>query len=342
MITITTWPLLDKLEHRLGGKRGLAITIMMIAMAALVIVPVGAAAYALFTHVDDGIAWLRDLPNKQLPPLPDFVASMPVLGPKISDKWAEFGTKDASYFGEQLRSASLWAMNWMATAAKEATVFFVYLLLTLGLTGFLYATGETAASGIRKFFIRLAGQRGDHAVILAAQSVKAVAMGIVITATIQTFLAGAGMFLAKVPFAGVLTAAAFILCIAQIGVIIPMLIAVGWLYFKDQTFVATCLLVWALFVTAIDNFIRPVLIHKGADLPMILILAGVLGGLFTFGAIGLFIGPVILAVTYRLLESWVNEQRIDLELVKNIKPLPHPIRPKDIPKDLSKERPLDH
>ncbi|QLY27120.1 AI-2E family transporter YdiK [Bdellovibrio sp. KM01] len=340
MITITTWPLLEKLTRRMGGRRGLAITIMMIAMAALVIAPIGAGAYILFTHVDDGIAWLRELPNKQLPPLPEFVTTMPLVGPKISEKWAEFGAKDPTYITEQVRAFSLSAMNYMATAAKEASLFFVYLLLTLGLTGFLYATGETAANGIRKFFIRLAGERGDHAVILAAQSVKAVAMGIVITAAIQTALAGIGLFLTDVPLPGVLTAVAFILCIAQIGVIIPMLIAVGWLYFKDQTVVATSLLVWALFVTAIDNFIRPVLIHKGADLPMILILAGVIGGLLSFGPIGLFIGPVILAVTYRLLESWVTEQRIELELVANIKPLPHAIRPKVTPP--SKEKPLDH
>ena len=256
-----------------------------------------------------------------------------MLGPKISQKWQEITTISPDSMTGYVHDYSLAAMNWLAGAAKSAGVFFMHLLLTLGLTGLLYAQGDTAATGIRKFSIRLAGERGDHGVIIAAQSVKAVAMGIVVTALIQTVMAGAGFFLAQVPFAGILTAVAFALCIAQLGVIVPMLLAVGWLYFKNENVVATLLLVWSVITAALDNVIRPMLIKKGADLPLILILAGVLGGLYGFGVVGLFIGPALLAVTYKLLESWVSEIRIELQDIRDIKPLPKPIRPPQSPLD---------
>lgn len=333
MITIATWPLLAKLEKKIGGKRGFAIAIMLLAMGLLVILPIGVAASMIFSHVDEAIAWLRDLPQKQLPPLPESIASIPMLGPKISQKWQEITTISPDSMTGYVHDYSLVAMNWLAGAAKSAGVFFMHLLLTLGLTGLLYAQGDTAATGIRKFSIRLAGERGDHGVIIAAQSVKAVAMGIVVTALIQTVMAGAGFFLAQVPFAGILTAVAFALCIAQLGVIVPMLLAVGWLYFKNENVVATLLLVWSVITAALDNVIRPMLIKKGADLPLILILAGVLGGLYGFGVVGLFIGPALLAVTYKLLESWVSEIRIELQDIRDIKPLPKPIRPPQSPLD---------
>ena len=104
-----------------------------------------------------------------------------------------------------------------------------------------------------------------------------------------------------------LTAVIFMLCIAQLGPILVLVPAVAWLYWTGDTGWGTALLVWTLLVGALDNVLRPVLIRRGADLPLLLILAGVIGGLIGFGIIGLFVGPVVLAVTYRLLESWIAD-----------------------------------
>jgi len=97
------------------------------------------------------------------------------------------------------------------------------------------------------------------------------------------------------------------LCIAQLGPALVLFPAVGWMYWTGQNGWATFLLVWSLFVTALDNFLRPMLIRKGADLPLLLILAGVIGGLLGFGLVGIFVGPVVLAVTYTLLQAWIND-----------------------------------
>jgi predicted PurR-regulated permease PerM len=110
-----------------------------------------------------------------------------------------------------------------------------------------------------------------------------------------------------VPFAGLLTVAMLMFCLAQVGPLIVLVPAVIWTYWTGDTVWGTVLLIWAAFVGTLDNFLRPFLIKRGADLPLLLIFAGVIGGLLSFGLLGIFVGPVVLAVTYKLLQSWVNE-----------------------------------
>jgi predicted PurR-regulated permease PerM len=136
-----------------------------------------------------------------------------------------------------------------------------------------------------------------------------VALGVVVTALVQSLLAGIGLAVAGIPFAALLTAVVLFLCIAQLGPLLVLAPAVIWLFYTDATAMGVALLVWSVIVGLLDNVLRPVLIRMGADLPMLLIFAGVLGGLFAFGIIGLFVGPVILAVTYTLLREWVGEQQ---------------------------------
>jgi predicted PurR-regulated permease PerM len=113
---------------------------------------------------------------------------------------------------------------------------------------------------------------------------------------------------AGIPFAGLLTGVVLLFCIAQLGPLLVLLPAVGWLFWTDQTGWGVALLVWTIIVGALDNVLRPILIRKGADLPLLLIFAGVIGGLIAFGIVGLFVGPVVLAVTYTLLKDWVAGQ----------------------------------
>ena len=143
--------------------------------------------------------------------------------------------------------------------------------------------------------------------ILAGQAIRAVALGVVGTAIVQTAAAGIGLAAAGIPYAAVLTAIIFMLCIAQLGPILVLVPAVAWLYWTGEAGWGTALLVWTVLVGALDNVLRPILIRRGADLPLLLIFAGVIGGLVGFGIIGLFVGPVVLAVTYRLLESWIAD-----------------------------------
>ena len=136
---------------------------------------------------------------------------------------------------------------------------------------------------------------------------RAVALGVVVTAIVQSLAGGLGLLVAGIPFAGVLTALMFVLAVAQIGVVPVLACAVAWLYWSDATVAATALLVWTVIVGTLDNVLRPILIRQSADLPLLLIFAGVIGGLIGFGLIGIFVGPVVLAVAYTLLEDWMND-----------------------------------
>jgi predicted PurR-regulated permease PerM len=144
-------------------------------------------------------------------------------------------------------------------------------------------------------------------VVLASQAIRAVAMGVVVTALVQSSVAGLGLLIAGIPYVMVLVVLMFLLIVAQIGPFPVLLASVGYLYWSGDTTWGTFLLVWSLLAGTMDNFLRPFLIKRGADLPLILILVGVIGGLLALGIIGLFIGPVVLAVGYTLLDAWIKE-----------------------------------
>ncbi len=137
--------------------------------------------------------------------------------------------------------------------------------------------------------------------MLAAQAIRGVALGVVVTALLQTILGGIGVAIAGVPFAAVLTAIMFMLCIAQLGPILVLIGATVWVWMHSGAVAGTVMLIYSLAVGLMDNFVRPVLIKRGADLPLLLIFTGVVGGLVSLGLIGIFVGPVLLAVTYTLL-----------------------------------------
>jgi predicted PurR-regulated permease PerM len=170
----------------------------------------------------------------------------------------------------------------------------------------LYANGETAAAGVLAFTRRLAGQAGERVTVLAASAIRAVALGIVLTALVQSVVGGIGLAIVGVPYPLLLASVMFLLGVAQIGPAPVLLGAVVWAYWSSGPFWGTVMLVWSIGTGTFDNILRPILIKRGADLPLILIFAGVLGGLLAFGLVGLFVGPVVLAVTYTLLEAWVR------------------------------------
>jgi len=206
-------------------------------------------------------------------------------------------------------------LKWFAAKAGSIAMMFLEFLLTVIISGILYANGETVAAGVRSFARRLAGPHGEDSVNLSAKAIRGVALGIVVTALIQTSIGGIGLVITGVPVPALLTAVMFMLCLAQVGPGLVLIPAVIWLYKTDGALWGTILLVLSIPALTIDNVIRPVLIRKGADLPLVLIFAGVIGGLIAFGILGLFIGPVVLAVSYTLLEFWVlgegHEEKVE-------------------------------
>lgn len=306
MIAISTWPIMLAVEARLGGRRGAAVAVMTILLLLALFGPLSWALSTLLEQSDRIADLARELPHMQVPPPPGWVESLPVVGGRLAERWRELAAlpreeqvaRLAPYLGD--------ALKWFAAKAGTLGGMVVHFLLTVALSAILFARGEGAAEQVRRFFRRLADERGDRIVTLAGKAVRAVALGIVVTAAVQTTLAGVGFLAVGFPFAGFLTAVVLVLCIAQLGPLLVMAPCVIWLYANGSPGRGTVLLVFTVVTGAIDNVLRPVLIKRGADISLLLILPGVIGGLLWLGIIGLFVGPVILAVTANLLESWIS------------------------------------
>jgi predicted PurR-regulated permease PerM len=198
------------------------------------------------------------------------------------------------------------APHWLASQAGSLGRLMVQFLVTVIIVAVMYSSGEKAVAGLRAFGRRLAGPRGEAMVTLAGGAIRSIAMGVVVTALAQSLFSGLGLAIAGVPFATALTVAMLVLAIAQVGPLPVLIPAVLWTYRAQGVGWGTLLLVWSVAATTLDNLVRPFLIKRGADLPLLLIFAGVLGGLVSFGLTGIFVGPVVLAVAYRLLEEWVR------------------------------------
>jgi predicted PurR-regulated permease PerM len=184
---------------------------------------------------------------------------------------------------------------------------FLQFLLVVAIAAVMYSGGERGAATALRFGRRLGGDRGEGAVRLAGQAIRSVALGVVVTAVAQSVLGGIGLAVVGVPFASLLTALMFTLCLAQVGPALVLIPAVVWMYYSGDALWATVLLAFTLVAMTMDNFLRPVLIRRGADLPLLLILFGVIGGLIAFGLLGIFLGPTVLAIAYTLLNAWMAE-----------------------------------
>jgi predicted PurR-regulated permease PerM len=305
LIAVSTWNGLLWLQARLWKQRWLAVTVLTIVMLLVLFVPLSLAIVAMVRNADDFAAWVTTLQSFHLPPLPQWVAELPLVGDKAAELWNQVAASGVTDLAKHAKPYATAVFGWLAGRIGGAGWILLQLLLTVIITAIMYSWGESAAAGMRRFGRRLAGERGEQMILLAGRAVRGVALGIVVTAIVQSFLGGVALALAGVPFAMLLTGVMFILCIAQLGPVLVLVPAVLWLWWREAYAWAIVLLVCTVIVTTLDNVLRPMLIKRGADLPLLLIFAGVIGGLITFGLIGIFVGPVVLAVTYTLLENWV-------------------------------------
>jgi predicted PurR-regulated permease PerM len=306
MIVVATWPLMLGVQARLWAKRGLAVAVMTLALLLVFVVPFSLAVATIVENADQIADWAKSLQKLALTAPPDWVGRIPLAGPKLAAAWQEIASAGQEGLLARLAPYAGKLVQWFAAQAGSVGMMAVEFLLTVMIAAILYSKGETVAGGVRRFVRRLGGRRGEEAVNLAGKAVRGVALGIVVTALVQSFLGGIGLAVAGVPAPALLSAIMFILCVAQLGAGFVLIPAVIWLYWGGHNVWGTVLLVVTILVVSLDNFLRPMLIKKGADLPLVLIFTGVIGGLIAFGIIGIFIGPVVLAVTYRLLGAWVE------------------------------------
>ncbi|QRM20663.1 AI-2E family transporter YdiK [Dechloromonas sp. TW-R-39-2] len=307
MIVVATWPVFKSLEQRLGNRRLPAIVLMSLGMLLLLILPLWLAIDTISGHSAQLTAAGRALAENGLPLPPDWVAGLPLFGEKLASAWRQLAAAGTAGIMTEVMPYAADTGKWVLAQVGGLGGMLIQFLLVVTIAAILYAGGESAARMVLRFGRRLAGERGKNSIILAGQAIRGVALGVGVTAIVQTVLGGLGLAIAGVPFASLLSALMLMFCIAQVGPMLVLLPAVGWMYWTGDTGWATALLVWSLIVGTLDNFLRPMLIKRGADLPLLLIFAGVIGGMLSFGLIGIFVGPVALAVTYTLLLAWIED-----------------------------------
>ncbi len=306
LIVIATWPVLLKLQGRLSGRRGPAVAVMTVALLLIVFTPLTLAVLTILNNAEDIAARIRSLAELSVSSPPEWVGRIPLAGGRLSAQWQEFASLSPEGRSVMLAPYARKALQWFMAQAGSIGMMVLNFLLTVIIAAIMYTKGEIGASGVLTFARRLAGAHGETVAFLGAKAIRGVALGIVLTALIQTALGGVGLTVAGVPAATLLTAVMFMLCLAQVGPALVLVPAIIWLYIKGAAMLGTVLLVFSILAVTVDNIIRPLFIKKGAQLPLIMVFAGVIGGLIAFGIVGLFIGPVVLAVTYTLLKAWVS------------------------------------
>jgi predicted PurR-regulated permease PerM len=309
IISVSTWPLFLRLRTALGGRRKLAATLMTLIMASFLVLPIVLLFISLSESVTAVAALLKDLTSLKLPEPPDWLIGIPLLGARLEAFWREAMVNLPAAL-EQIRPLINQAATWALRQTADLGLALLQFLLAVIIAGILYASGESGAVLIRRFALRTGGERGVGLIDVAERTIRSVAQGVIGTAVLQGLLAWFGFAIAGVPGAVLLAFLTFLLGVLQMPTLLLWLPVALWLGYRDQLGWAIFTAIWGAFVVnTVDNIVKPYLISQGAQLPLLLIFAGVLGGLLAWGFIGIFLGATLLAVGYTLFRSWLEEDR---------------------------------
>lgn len=307
MIVVATWSLLLGVEKRLKGRRKLAASIMTLGLVLLFIAPFFMALVTVVDNLELIVGWSKSLAQMSIPVPPPWIERIPVIGSRLTEGWSQLALASTDELSTRFAPYAAKVASWFVDKAGSIGMLMIHFLLTIVTAAILYVRGEEALALLNSFAHRMDDKHGVHVVGLAGQAIRAVAVGVIVTAIVQSLLAAIGLAVVGLPFVPLLAALVFIFSIMQIGPSPVLVPAVIWLYWQGQTGWGTALLVWTLLVCSLDNILRPILIRRGGNLPLLLILVGIIGGLVAFGVVGIFVGPVTLAVAYTLFNAWIAE-----------------------------------
>ena len=305
VLTVSSWPLYRRLVTWLGGRRTFAAALMALAMICVILLPFVIVGATLGENVKDLTAATKRWVEAGPPKPPEWLAKLPGVGRQAADYWKDLAA-DSSKLLETAKRFIEPVSGWLVNAGLALGRGVIQLALSILVAFFLFRGGSKAAERLSAAISRIAGERGTHLLAVAGNTVRGVVYGILGTALVQAVMAGVGFLLAGVPGAAVLALLTFFLSPVPAGPILVLLPAILWLFNQGSTGWGIFMLVWSVGVSSVDNFVKPWLISQGSDMPFLLIFFGVVGGAVAFGFIGVFIGPTLLAVGYRLVEEWAS------------------------------------
>jgi predicted PurR-regulated permease PerM len=308
ILCFSSWPAYLLIERRLGGRRTLAALAMTLLVILVLVLPLALIAGTYLDEVPYLTERLRELIAQGLPPPPDWVASIPLAGEWLDSGWREMAGSKAKLADALKRIAPPARAVLVQTGiiVGEGALQFA-LIAFIGF--FFYRDGAALARAVRNAFDRVAGTSAGRLLEIVGGTINSVMYGIVGTGLAQGVAAVVGLLIAGVPGALMLGFITAFLSILPAG---PPLVWIGatiWLFLQDRLGWAVFMALWGFFVVSgIDNVVKPLLISRGASLPFALVLLGVLGGILAFGFVGVFLGPTLLAVGFRLVRRWAAPQ----------------------------------
>jgi predicted PurR-regulated permease PerM len=306
ILTYSTWPLYARLRKSVGGRRNLAAGLMMLAACLILIGPFVFVAFSLADSASEIVDAVRKAFENGPPALPAWISGLPLVGEPLVKYWQNL-SHDGGHLLENLKGLISPARSVLVAGGGMLFAGLMQLGLAVLVAFFLYRDGEAAAAKIERMTSRLGGARGRHLLNIAGSTVTSVVYGILGTALAQGVVAGIGFLIAGVPGAVLLGFATFFLSVVPVGPPLIWIPATIWLFVQGSTGWAIFMGLWGLLVVSmVDNVLKPMIISHGSNLPFMLVLLGVLGGAAAFGFVGIFLGPTLLAVGYRMVNEWVD------------------------------------
>lgn len=306
ILAYASWPLMRLLTRLLGGRATLAAGVLTTGWLLLVLMPLVWLGFNLVDHVRDATVFVRDIQVEGLPDAPAWLGQVPWVGERLVLGWNSLDQQGAAML-QSLKPYMGQVGNWLLARSAQLGSGLLELTLSLVFVFFFYRDGPRVEAFVLSLLQRLIGDRAQHYLVLVAGTVQRVVNGVIGTAAAQAALALIGFLIAGVPGALVLGIFTFLLSLIPMGPPLAWIPATGWLFWQGHWGMGVFLAIWGTFViSGVDNVLKPYLISRGGDLPLVIVLLGVFGGLLAFGFIGLFIGPTLLAIAYNLLTDWAR------------------------------------
>jgi predicted PurR-regulated permease PerM len=307
IIAYVTWPLYQSVLRMCGQRPTLSATVMILSVVLVLGLPI---IFAIFMLQHEGRNLYYELQKQVFSGhlnVPDFIRQLPFIGKEISRTLREINQDPNS----TIQSVSLWIqghLNYGKAVLNEVSRNMIKLCFAVMSLFFFYRDGHTILSQVSKALEMVIGPRIHHYLETISETTRAVVYGVGLTAIAQSFLAGISYFVAGVPNPMVLTIITFLLALIPFGPPVAYTSVSLWLFSQGQTVEAIGVMAWGVcIVSTADNVIRPLVISGATQIPFLLIMFGVLGGLASFGMVGLFVGPVILAVLLAIWREWLHE-----------------------------------
>lgn len=305
VLAVALYPVFGLVAKWLGGRRRLAAALITILLLLIVLGPATWLALDLI-EVLRTIYERLDTEALSIPPPIETVKKWPLIGEQLFEFW-ELASKNLKAalvkVGPHLKPLGSSLLGAAGTAGTGILQFFAAVIIA----GFLLSPGPSLVEAVAAFLRRLVSRRGDEFVQLAGATIRNVSQGVIGVSLLQAFLAGIGLMAAHVPGASLIVFFVLILGIVQIGpslILIPVII---WSWITMETTTALIFTAYMVPVNLVDNILRPIIITRGLTTPMLVIVIGAVGGTLSNGIIGLFVGPIVLAVAWDLLVTWVRE-----------------------------------